>query len=80
MTTSNRGWNRIVLVLLVAVGVAAVVLATMSWSRTADAVDHEARRTFLNWVGCAVGAARHEAAQAALDAAAMLQPAPQARP
>jgi len=45
------------------------------WS---DAVDHEAHRTFLNWVGCAVGAARHEAAQAALDAAAMLQPAPQA--
>ena len=26
------------------------------WS---DAVDHEAHRTFLNWVGCAVGAARH---------------------
>ncbi|MBZ0250290.1 MAG: MmgE/PrpD family protein [Burkholderiales bacterium] len=45
------------------------------WS---DAVDHEAHRTFLNWVGCAVGAARHAAAQAALDAAAMLQPAPQA--
>ena len=44
------------------------------WS---DAVDHEAHRTFLNWVGCAVGASRHEAAQAALDAAAMLQPAPQ---
>jgi 2-methylcitrate dehydratase PrpD len=45
------------------------------WS---DAVDREAHRTFLNWAGCAVGAARHEAAQAALDAAAMLQPAPQA--
>lgn len=45
------------------------------WS---DAVEHEAHRTFLNWAGCAVGAARHEAAQAALDAAAMLQPAPQA--
>lgn len=45
------------------------------WS---DAVDHEAHRTFLNWVGCAVGAARHAAAQAALDAAAMLQPAAQA--
>jgi 2-methylcitrate dehydratase PrpD len=44
------------------------------WS---DAVDHEAHRTFLNWAGCAVGAARHEAVQAALDAAAMLQPAPQ---
>jgi 2-methylcitrate dehydratase PrpD len=45
------------------------------WS---DGVDHEAHRTFLNWVGCAVGGALHEAAQAALDAVAMLQPAPQA--
>jgi 2-methylcitrate dehydratase PrpD len=45
------------------------------WS---DAVEHEAHRTFLNWAGCAVGAARHEAAQAALDAVAMLQPAAQA--
>ena len=40
-------------------------------------VDHEAHRTLLNWVGCAVGGSRHEAAQAALDAAAMLKPAPQ---
>ncbi len=45
------------------------------WS---DAVDHEALRTFLNWVGCAVGAARHEAVQAALGAVEMLAPAPQA--
>jgi 2-methylcitrate dehydratase PrpD len=45
------------------------------WS---DAVDHEAHRTFLNWAGCAVGAARHEAAEAALAAVAMLQPAAQA--
>ena len=45
------------------------------WS---DAVDREAHRTFLNWVGCAVGAARHEAADAALAAVQMLQPAPQA--
>ncbi len=44
------------------------------WS---DAVDHEAHRTFLNWVGCAVGAARHESAQAALAAVKMLEPAPQ---
>ncbi|MDQ6881894.1 MAG: MmgE/PrpD family protein [Pseudomonadota bacterium] len=43
-----------------------------------DAVDHEAHRTFMNWVGCAVGAARHEAADAALDAVRMLEPAPQA--
>ena len=45
------------------------------WS---DAVEHEAHRTFLNWVGCAVGAAKHESAQAALDAVKELEPAPQA--
>jgi 2-methylcitrate dehydratase PrpD len=45
------------------------------WS---DAVDHEAHRTFLNWLGCAVGATRHEAAEAALAAVNMLQPSPQA--
>ena len=33
------------------------------WS---DAVEHEAHRTFYNWLGCAIGAARHEAADAAL--------------
>ena len=46
------------------------------WS---DAVDHEAHRTFVNWVGCAVGAARHEAVEAALAAARMLQPASQSQ-
>jgi 2-methylcitrate dehydratase PrpD len=45
------------------------------WS---DQVDHEAHRTFLNWLGCAVGAARHEAPQAALNAVNMLKPAAQA--
>ncbi|WP_423197172.1 MULTISPECIES: MmgE/PrpD family protein [unclassified Cupriavidus] len=45
------------------------------WS---DAVDHEAHRTFMNWLGCAVGAARHEAAEATLAAVAMLQPSAQA--
>ena len=45
------------------------------WS---DAVDKEAHRTLLNWMGCAVGAAKHEAANAALAAVQMLQPAPQA--
>ena len=43
-----------------------------------DAVDHEAHRTFLNWLGCAVGAAHHEAADAALAAVNMLAPAAQA--
>ena len=45
------------------------------WS---DAVEHEAHRTFLNWLGCAIGAARHETADMALAAIAVLQPAPQA--
>jgi 2-methylcitrate dehydratase PrpD len=45
------------------------------WS---DAVDHEAHRTFLNWMGCAVGAAHHESVAAALAAVKVLQPAAQA--
>lgn len=45
------------------------------WS---DAVEHEAHRTFMNWLGCAVGAAQHESAHAALGAVQMLQPAQQA--
>ena len=45
------------------------------WS---DAVDHEAHRTFMNWLGCAVGAAQHEAAGAALAAVNLLEPAEQA--
>ena len=45
------------------------------WS---DVVDHEAHRTFMNWVGCAVGAAHHDTAQAALGAVQVLQPTAQA--
>jgi 2-methylcitrate dehydratase PrpD len=45
------------------------------WS---DAIDHEATRTLLNWLGCAVGAARHESVAAALAAVRMLQPSEQA--
>src|SRR5258706_2237909 len=44
------------------------------WS---DAVERQALRSFLNWVGCAVGAARHESVAAALRAIAMMQPSPQ---
>jgi len=43
-----------------------------------DTIEHEAHRTLMNWVGCAVGAAHHEAADAALRAVHVLQPAPQA--
>src|SRR4026208_1771817 len=47
--------------------------------RSHDAVEHEAHRTFLNWVGCAVGASRHESAEAAQAGVRMLAPAPHAR-
>jgi 2-methylcitrate dehydratase PrpD len=43
-----------------------------------EAVDHQARRTFINWLGCAIGAANHETMQAARAAIAILEPAPQA--
>ena len=33
-----------------------------------EKVRHEAARSFLNWVGCAVGAARHETVERALAA------------
>ena len=49
--------------------------ASRGWS---DAVEQEAHRTFYNWLGCAIGASRHEAADAALAAVAMLEPAAQA--
>jgi len=45
------------------------------WS---DAVDHEAHRTFINWLGCGIGAANHLSVEAALAAVSELQPAPQA--
>jgi len=45
------------------------------WS---DAVEREAHRTLLNWLGCGIGAARHEATEAALAACQVLQPAAQA--
>jgi 2-methylcitrate dehydratase PrpD len=53
-------------------------VATQPSKGWSDAVDHEAHRTFMNWLGCAVGASQHEAADAALAAVAMLQPAAQA--
>ena len=49
--------------------------ASRGWN---DAVEHEAHRSFYNWLGCAIGAAHHEAADAALAAVAMLEPAAQA--
>jgi len=43
-----------------------------------DAVEREAHRTFLNWVGCAVGASRHASVEAALAALKELEPSAQA--
>ena len=45
------------------------------WS---EEVDHEAHRTFLNWLGCAIGAAQHESVESSLAAIREFQPAPQA--
>lgn len=45
------------------------------WS---EAVDEQAHRTLANWIGCAIGASRHEPVEAALRAVMMLAPAPQA--
>ncbi len=45
------------------------------WS---NEVEHEAHRTFLNWLGCAVGASQHEAVLAALHAVQVLEPSKQA--
>ena len=42
------------------------------------AVEHEAHRTFLNWLGCAIGAARHPTMLAALAAVQELAPSAQA--
>jgi 2-methylcitrate dehydratase PrpD len=41
-------------------------------------VDHEAHRTFLNWLGCAIGASQHESVESSLAAIREFQPAPQA--
>jgi 2-methylcitrate dehydratase PrpD len=43
-----------------------------------DRVEREAHRSFLNWVGCAIGASRHPAVEAALAAVTELEPAAQA--
>jgi 2-methylcitrate dehydratase PrpD len=43
-----------------------------------DRIDREALRTVLNWVGCAIGAAHHSAADAAVAAVSELAPSPQA--
>ena len=56
----------------------ATFVATHPSNGWSDAVEHEAHRTFMNWLGCAVGASKHEAVEASLKAVQCLQPAPQA--
>jgi len=48
---------------------------TQGWSAE---VEHEAHRTFLNWLGCAIGAAHHESVTSSLAAVQEFQPASQA--
>jgi len=43
-----------------------------------DRVRHETARSFLNWVGCAIGASRHETVERALAALAQFSGPPQA--
>jgi len=43
-----------------------------------DEVEHQAHRTFANWVGCAIGPSGEDAVEAALTAVHELQPAQQA--
>ncbi|MGH8617267.1 MAG: MmgE/PrpD family protein [Burkholderiales bacterium] len=45
---------------------------------TPAAVLHEAKRSFLNWIGCAVGGCRHEAVEKAMQVVRDLSGAPRA--
>jgi 2-methylcitrate dehydratase PrpD len=49
---------------------------SQGWS---DAVEREAHRTFLNWLGCAIGGSHHPASDAAVAAVRMLEPAAQSQ-
>ncbi len=53
-------------------------VANHAAGRFPAAVEHEAHRTFVNWLGCAIGAARHPTLAAALAAMQELAPAAQA--
>jgi len=48
---------------------------SLGWPRE---VEHQAHRTFANWVGCAIGPSGEDAVEAALTAVHELQPAQQA--
>ena len=48
------------------------------WENIPERVQHEACRALLNWLGCAIGAARHETVERALAAIASFSGPPQA--
>jgi 2-methylcitrate dehydratase PrpD len=56
----------------------AELVAQHSSARFPASVEREAHRTFLNWLGCAIGAAHHPGVVAALAAVNDLAPSPQA--
>ncbi|HEX7385869.1 MAG TPA: MmgE/PrpD family protein [Castellaniella sp.] len=58
-------------------GLAEFVVSHPSQGWDAD-VDHAAHRTFINWLGCAIGASGHPTLAAALAAVADLEPSSQA--
>src|SRR5512134_2497044 len=53
-------------------------VATHASAAWPDVVEREARRTFQNWLGCAIGAARHPTVERAIAAVRELAPAAQA--
>jgi 2-methylcitrate dehydratase PrpD len=48
------------------------------YARIPASIRHEAKRALLNWLGCAIGTARHETIECALDAIAPFAGPPQA--
>ena len=59
-------------------GLLADWIVGMTWDSIPEDVRHEGLRTFVNWVGCAVGGARHETVEAAMRAVLPFSGAPAA--
>ena len=53
-------------------------LVQSRWEDIPERVRHEACRALLNWLGCAIGAARHETVERALAAVREFSGPPQA--
>ena len=54
------------------------LVATTRWRDVPDPVRHETVRSFVNWLGCAVGGAPHPGVAAAVRAATRYAGAPRA--